>query len=346
MECGRQMDILAVARVAAGALLVTLAFAGSWSVPLTLAVVIVLGIPHGALDGEVARARLRPVLGPLWFAAFAVPYLCLVACVLLAWRWAPLPTLAAFLAASVWHFGTEDAGPRPFEAFVVGGLPVAAPTLLQPAATARFLGTVAMTPLATLPIWLELGAGFWCVAAVVWAIRSAARGDERRLPEFAGLLGAFAVLPPLSAFAIYFICLHAPRHMQATIADRRLPRVGGWREAIIHSVPISGLTVLIGAGLWHAFPGSVPERLLCLTIEGLAALTLPHILINDVHIFVARAISRRLVNDGRLVRVSGRADLLTGGRSGSWLIMSNRQMLSRQWPRQASSKQGSARPIC
>ncbi len=53
---------------------------------LALAAIIVLGIPHGALDVEIGRTLLRKRLGRWWFFAFAVPYLLPAGAVLLAWR--------------------------------------------------------------------------------------------------------------------------------------------------------------------------------------------------------------------------------------------------------------------
>ncbi|WP_409564502.1 Brp/Blh family beta-carotene 15,15'-dioxygenase [Methylobacterium sp. J-088] len=54
----------------------------------------------------------------------------LVAAVLGAWRLAPESTLAAFLAVSVWHFGTEEVeGGRELSVLALGGLPVALPVL-------------------------------------------------------------------------------------------------------------------------------------------------------------------------------------------------------------------------
>ena len=245
-----------------------------------LAIIILLGVPHGALDGEIARPFMRPAFGWAWFPIFALPYLGLSACVLVAWRFAPLSTLAGFLAASVWHFGTEDAGPHPLEALVRGGLPIALPVLMHPAATAHLLGLVALHPLAESPDWLVAGCRGWVLAALLWTARSLARRRWTVLiaPACLGLL--FAALPPLAGFAAYFVCFHAPRHMAALVQDVRAPRVRTMADALRRSMPVTALTLLIGAGLWRWFPGDVPDRLLALTIEGLAALTLPHILLD------------------------------------------------------------------
>ena len=247
-----------------------------------LAVIILLGVPHGALDGEIARPLLRPRFGPAWFLVFALPYLGLTACVLAAWRVAPAATLAGFLAASVWHFGVEDAGEKPLAAAARGGLAVAVPVLVHPAATAGFLGTVTLTAMPHLPGWLVAAAWAWCAVVVCWVTQAIARRDWPGLAD-AGLGAAlFTILPPLPAFAAYFVCLHAPRHMQALMRSGLAPRVRTMRDAAWRSLPVTALTLLIGAGLWRWFPGAAPDRLLALTIQGLAALTLPHMLLGGL----------------------------------------------------------------
>ena len=247
-----------------------------------LAAIIVLGVPHGALDGEAVRTVLRPRFGRAWFPMFSIPYLGLSALVLLAWRWAPGLTLAAFLATSVWHFGMEDAGDGDgLEVIVRGGLPIAVPTLAHPEATAAVFQTVASAPLPQLPEWLWAAAVAWLALVVVWAGHAALR-RRGRLLAVPGLLAAmFVVLPPLTAFAIYFISVHAPAHIAALIGNPvRAPRVRDDRSAALLAVPLTALTLLIGAALWPLYGGAAPDRLLALTIQGLAALTLPHMLLD------------------------------------------------------------------
>jgi len=246
-----------------------------------LLAVIVLGVPHGALDGEIARSLLRPRFGRAWFPIFSVPYLALFALVLLSWHLAPIPTLAAFLAASVWHFGSEDAPGTRLEAVVRGGLPIAVPVLAHPTATTAVFAAIAAAPLPQPPEWLLDASLVWLALAAVWAGRMALRRQGHPLVVPALLAGVFIALPPLTAFAIYFVCVHAPAHTAALIRNpRRAPRVRDGRSAIFLALPITGLTLLIGAALWPLYAGALPQRLLCLTLQVLAALTLPHMLLD------------------------------------------------------------------
>lgn len=250
-----------------------------WAV--VLALVIGLGVPHGALDGEVAKPVLSPRFGRAWFPVFAAPYLALTAAVLVAWRVAPEATLAGFLGLSVLHFGHEDAGPgRPVEALARGGLPIALPALVQPDETARIFAVVSHTAMPVLPVWWTVFAWAWLGLAIVWLCGR--RPPVDLLAELAALSLAFLVLPPLSAFGLYFVCLHAPRHMRALAEDPgRAPSVDGMGRAVVMALPVFGLTLLIGLLLWPTYPqaGGV-ERLLALTLQLLAALTLPHLLLD------------------------------------------------------------------
>ena len=246
---------------------------------LALLAIIVLGIPHGALDVELARTRLRHRFPVTWFGVFALPYLSLSALVLLAWQAAPLATLAIFLAVSVWHFGTEETGSRSFPRVVgAGGMPIAIAVLAHPAATAAIFGTVAEIPLSVPPLWLTDASVLWLGAGALRALELVRARNRQEMVTAAVLAAAAIVLPPLVSFAAYFVCVHAPAHVRALIADReRAPRITDARSAAALSVPVTLLTLLIGVVLWPLFPGHGISRLLCLTIQGLSALTLPHL---------------------------------------------------------------------
>ncbi|MGI4747415.1 MAG: Brp/Blh family beta-carotene 15,15'-dioxygenase [Janthinobacterium lividum] len=247
---------------------------------VALLAIIVLGVPHGALDGELARSALRTRFNRSWFLIFAIPYLVLAASVLLAWHLAPVPTLIVFLAMSVLHFGTEecDNGHR-LDVIVHGGLPIAMAVLAHPAATALLFGTISRTVMMQPPAWLWAGSLLWLACAATWVIKRLQAGEASRLKWPGLLVGVFIVLPPLTAFAIYFVCIHAPAHTRSLICDHPgAPRIRDAGSAALLSLPVTGLTLLIGAALWPLYDGPTDQRLLCLTIQGLAALTVPHML--------------------------------------------------------------------
>jgi Brp/Blh family beta-carotene 15,15'-monooxygenase len=255
----------------------------AWLVALT--VVILLGVPHGALDGAIAAPLLRPRYGRAWFGIFAVPYLGLSALVLLAWQVAPLATLAGFLALSVLHFGEEDAGPgRPFEAIVRGGLPVALPALLRPGETADIFACVARVSMPQLPAWWTASAWLWLALTAFWLLTHRPRGAV--LTEMILLAVAFWVLPPLTAFTLYFVGLHGPRHMRARVRDpTNAPGIDTMRRACLAALPVFALTLLIGAGLWPLYaPGAHDHvaNLLTLTLQMLSALTVPHVILDCI----------------------------------------------------------------
>lgn len=255
----------------------------SWLVALTG--VIVLGIPHGALDGAVAAPLLRPRFGRAWFGVFAIPYLGLSALVLLAWQILPFATLAGFLAMSVLHFGEEDAGPgRPIEALVRGGLPVALPALLRPEETAQIFSVVTRMPMPQLPTWWSAAAWLWLALTMAWLL--ARRAPPVVLGELIVLAATFLILPPLTAFTLYFVGLHAPRHMQALVRDPiRAPGVDTMERAVRASLPIFALTLLLGAGLWPLYASGSSDasaNLLTVTLQMLSALTVPHLLLDHI----------------------------------------------------------------
>ncbi|MGI4940767.1 MAG: Brp/Blh family beta-carotene 15,15'-dioxygenase [Janthinobacterium lividum] len=242
-----------------------------------VAVIVVLGVPHGALDVEIGRNLLRCRVGGWWFPVFAGPYLLLVGAVLLAWHWAPEATLAAFLAASVWHFGTEDTGGSGWPALFRGGLPVAVPVLLHPEATAGVFAAASGLVFEQPPTWLTAASVLWLIPASLTVLRS--RPRDLLLPG--ALCAAFVVLPPLTAFTLYFVAVHAPAHTIALIRHpSRAPRVQDAAAAWRLAAPTTVLTVAIGAALWPTYTAEAPVRLLCLTLQLLAALTLPHMILD------------------------------------------------------------------
>ena len=135
---------------------------------------------------------------------------------------APLWTLAGFLIASVWHFGAEEAeGSSRLEQFARGGLPIAVPTLVHPVATASVFSTVTERSFDLPPSWLQAGAWVWLALAVLWVVPHALGRRWASLAIPGLLVACFIALPPLTAFAIYFVLYPRTRSYAGTDRQSR-----------------------------------------------------------------------------------------------------------------------------
>lgn len=277
--------------VSSAAIVVVAAAPSLWELPAaTLAVAaaaaVVLGVPHGAVDHRIARPMLRSRLGSAWFGAFAAIYLGAAAAVLGLWLVAPIASLWAFLAISVWHFGTEDAEGRGGLARIArGGAPVALPVLLHPERTTRFFGVLAdgADGAAAFGV-LQIAAWLWVPVAALHLAMVIRRRAWPEAAEIGALALAFAALPPLAGFAFYFLAVHSPRHMHGLARRYHAAKpVRGWASAMRAAVPLSTATLALGVAVFWLVPAEGgEERFLRTVFWGLAALTVPHVALHHL----------------------------------------------------------------
>ena len=246
--------------------------AGAAELAFLALAVLLLGTPHGALDGREARVWLRPKLGSSWAAPFVAGYLGLAAATLLLWFAAPLLALAAFLTLSVWHFGSHDSPSRgPVPVLVRGSIPPVLAAAAHPTETGALFtllageggdATAALLGGPLLLLWLA-GA-----AATLLLERGAAARAELLL-----LAALFVLAPPLIAFALYFGLLHSPR---ALAASRRPGE--SWAAMLRAALPWSLAAVALALPLWLLFRPELGEgpALVRTLFWWLSALTVPH----------------------------------------------------------------------
>jgi Brp/Blh family beta-carotene 15,15'-monooxygenase len=273
--------------VVIAALLAALVAPLVWRVPapellVAATVLVLLGVPHGAVDHRVARPFLRTRFGPSWFLWFTAGYLAVAAVILALWFAAPDGALVLFLLVAAFHFGTEDAfGQGPIARTARGAMPIALPILLHAELTEGFfraLGAdVEVVPalFAVVLLWIPIGA-----LHVVALLRARSYLD---LAEIGAIGLAFAALPPLAGFAFYFLVVHSPRHM-ALLAARHDARnaAAGWSWAFRNSAMLTVAAFLIGALLFQVHDGTYGERLVRAVFWLVAALTVPHVIVDLV----------------------------------------------------------------
>ncbi len=240
--------------------------------------VVVLGLPHGALDMSIAQ-RLWPLDTMRRTALFIGLYVGIAAAVGGIWLVLPSVALAAFLIYSAWHF-SDDWADAPVMFRITGGIgAVTAPALFHQAEVATlfaYLAPASASRILAAGAW-GLGLATLAVFVAVLLTQSARRG--RSALEQAAIWALAAILPPLLYFVCYFCLLHSIRHF-----DTAMGKVGDRRRAIKTAIALSVLTLLGAAGLTYVLVGAEQTGTSLIVkpvFIGLAALTVPHMLLID-----------------------------------------------------------------
>lgn len=254
---------------------------GPWGQVLVLApAVALLGLPHGALDLPMAET-LWPFRGARDRAVFFAAYLGLAGAVGLLWWLAPTVALAAFLGYSALHFSGDWRGDGRLWQVAGGVSAIGAPALFHPAEVAAIFAVLDPTAWADAITHATAAAGLAGAGCAIAAMLSAGRWPPRHpVAELATIWIGAALLPPLLYFVVYFCLLHSLRHLTATLdalPDRRRARRGA---AGIMAVSLAGAGVTM-ALLTRGAGGDVAASLTQLVFMGLAALTVPHMILVD-----------------------------------------------------------------
>lgn len=247
---------------------------------LAAGLIVVLGVPHGALDPLFA-AVLLPLHSRVAWLGFIVVYLLLAAAVVMLWWALPTVFLVLFLAVSVLHFsGDLLTGAHPLARFVYGTSVISLPAALHAAEMLRLFSQL-VGAAAARPVVAALELIAWpCLLVLlllcVFSLRQRVGRDVWRSLEIFALGSLLWVATPLLGFAIYFCAMHSARHILRT------QQFSGLKMARLMLVAALPLLALLGATTlgWRLLPDSpVDERMLQYLFVGLAALTLPHMVL-------------------------------------------------------------------
>lgn len=278
--------------------LVAAVLAAVWSPPgwlsfsVAIVVIALLGIPHGAVDHLVVEAIDGRRPGSR--RRFVARYVLAMAGVGLVWLTIPGVALAAFLVASVHHFGQSDLAylrlaVRPqlvlqwSRGLLIVGLPIVA-HLTTVAPVIRRLGGGDPSTWPWLAEWWWL----WCAIlvgqhVVVSAAITPRSGDRAVVVQetvtVATLTLVLLLADPLIGFAVYFGLWHSLSHL---LALAELLGTGPSREhslvrltAPLSVVSIVGFALVAGAA---AVAGYI-DLVLPLAVVFVAMLTAPHMVV-------------------------------------------------------------------
>lgn len=240
------------------------------------ALVLVLGVPHGALDPIFAR-RLFAVHGLAAWSVFVGAYVGLALLVIGFWLLTPTAFLILFLVASTLHFSGDPAPGTPwFTRLLYGGAVIVLPVLNHAPEMTRLFGFLVDANAAERFVsTLRFLAWPW-VAGMLWSLLVICRRDWVTAVELASYSLLVLVTPPLLSFTVFFCLMHSARHALRTQRYAGL----SWRQLLLTSAAPT-VAVLAAAPMTWLFVKDAPldMRLVQFVVIGLAALTAPHMLL-------------------------------------------------------------------
>ena len=240
-------------------------------------IILLLGVPHGALDIVYVR-QLTSVRSATAWSLFTIAYLAAAAAVVVLWWFAPGVFLVTFLLISALHFSGDPDGATPaLFRTLYGGAIILCPMALHAVEVSQLFaalsGEAAAQAIITASQW---AAWPWAAAIGVAAII----GAKRQLVRSVELVSVTALLifaPPLIGFAIFFCGMHSARHVLRTrdysnaATLKHLVLIAGW--------PMLATVTGVAIGWWLSDGKPLDTRLAQLLFVGLAALTVPHMIV-------------------------------------------------------------------
>jgi len=269
---------------------------------LALAAVVIIGLPHGALDGAIA-IYLGYSKRVMLLLRFIFLYVVAAALVVAAWMMAPAVCLLIFLVISMLHFGLGDSRPAAgweglLEAVAHGGLVVVGISLIHRDEVDVIFGYLVGGP--TQMVWhgLEILAIIVSIALAFCVIKGVInRGWRAGLAEIVLLAVLLVFTPPMVGFAVYFCLIHTWRHVRTILSGLASTMSG--RMVFAQAALFTIASWLAGAiAFWAlASPSSAESALMRVVFIGLAALTVPHMILVDGLLRNARpSLKRRFIS--------------------------------------------------
>ena len=251
-----------------------------------LAGIVMIGLPHGAYDGAVA-IHLGIIKRFSSFVKFMIIYVALAALVVAIWLIAPIISLIIFLTISMLHFGAGDIkngqGVLGFsEALAHGGLAIVGISQFHRSEVDEIFSYLINND--TTYVWLAIDIlTVATIFAIITCVLQALNNSKWSFTVVELLLLGiiYAVAPPLLGFAIYFCCVHSARHFRKIYASiKQSVSTTSIRNQAILFTSISWIAAGIAFWMFADFANPGPT-IMRITFIGLAALTVPHMLLID-----------------------------------------------------------------
>ena len=239
--------------------------------------ILFLGVPHGALDAVLAEKTLN-IKSIFDWIFFLLEYCTLAIIIVIISLYLPLIFVIGFLIISIYHFSTDLSLNVPFiSRLLYGGAIIFISSINYSDDIILLFSMLSGSDVAELihyPIkFLSIP---WLILLICVAIYQTATDINEAIIII--VLGILSLLvPPLISFTIYFCFMHSLRHIIQSVQITKKFNLKYHIKMII--LPMSG--VLISTLICRLLlkNQSVDEKIIKIVFLGLAALTVPHMII-------------------------------------------------------------------
>lgn len=265
--------------------------------PIALALILLIGIPHGATDHLIFQHLRQAFLGGTRLTQFYLNYLLLMLGYSLLWWASPWAALLLFLGLSVYHFGQSNwnyaafssQGEALFTYTIWGALAVFAPLLFHYEEASLIIAGITggpPPPLTTGWRWTIFGTllltNLWWTVYLAFQFRI--RPSQLR-EEWANLFllsATFFCLPLLLGFTFYFVFWHSLSSIldQIRFFQQHI-RTYDWKNYFLQTLPFSLLAIGGLGGMYWLNGRAGLELNIGMLFIFISVITLPHMLLID-----------------------------------------------------------------
>jgi len=256
--------------------------------------VIMMGIPHGAIDHLIEEKYLEKQQKPFSLFRFLFKYIFQIVVYALLWFLMPALSLFLFLLLSAWHFGESDMQPGPkhplwkIVQMILGSLVLFFILMREPIYTGDMIYRITKESRIALDSWQWAADNFiilyvTLLVSLTFLSLIAIRYEQLKFQKikwinFVLVLGVIYFLPLLPAFALYFGGWHSLNtfdHMSEFL-NKKNSLWELWKAALPFTL-LAVFFMVITALIWSNFMIHIDP--LPIIFIFIAVITLPHLLV-------------------------------------------------------------------
>jgi Brp/Blh family beta-carotene 15,15'-monooxygenase len=238
-----------------------------------LALVVILGVPHGSLDVLFAKQTYQLVHIKKWLK-FLGFYSASSLLIIALWMLVPGFFFVVFLILSAIHFADDiNLSGHQLLKLSYGFAIITLPAVIQGSELTKLYGMIIDTALAQQIVWISKYVGFLLLSLLPIQF-FANKVNCRSQIEVIAIAILFLMATPILAFTIYFCFMHSGRHL---VRSHFFLNSFKTQEFIYALILPTMAVIFVGLCIWYfKLSPSFEKDLIQIIFVGLAALTVPH----------------------------------------------------------------------